>query len=265
MTEPVDLATEAAQVLSDRTGVYAHDVALVLGSGWAGSADLLGEEVASIPAVEVPGFRESTVEGHSSLLRSFVTPTNSRVLILGGRCHFYESRDTSAVAHPVRVAAAAGCRTLILTNGSGSTRPEVGPGTPVLITDHINLTGATPLLGPVFTDLTDLYSKRLRALAREIDPHLAEGVYAQFPGPQYETPAEVRMAIGMGAQLIGMSTALEAIAARAAGLEILGLSLVTNLAAGIAGSAPNHDEVLLAGNAASPRMSRLLADIVGHL
>lgn len=265
MIESQELVTEAARVLADRTGVESHDVALVLGSGWAGAADLLGDEVASIPAAEVPGFRAPSVEGHSSSLLSLVTPAGLRVLVLGARHHYYESRDATAVAHPVRVAAATGCRTVILTNGCGSTRPEVGPGTPVLISDHINLTGATPLIGPRFTDLTDLYSPRLRTLARGIDASLVEGVYAQFPGPQYETPAEIRMAIAMGAHLIGMSTALEAIAARAEGLEVLGLSLVTNLAAGISGSALSHEEVLTAGVAAGPRLSRLLADIVGSL
>ncbi len=265
MTDPENLAAEAARVLADRAGVNAHDVALMLGSGWAGAVNLLGEEVASVPASEMPGFRAPSVEGHSSTIRSFVTTTGLRVLVLGARHHYYESRDASAVAYPVRMSAAAGCHTIILTNGCGSTRLEIGPGTPVLITDHINLTGATPLQGPAFTDLTDLYSIRLRAIARAIDPGLAEGVYAQFPGPQYETPAEVRMAIAMGANLIGMSTALEAIAARAAGLEILGLSLITNLAAGISDSALSHDEVLAAGDAAGPGLSHLLADIVGRL
>jgi purine-nucleoside phosphorylase len=265
MNELDTTATEAARVLVDRTEVGSHDVALVLGSGWVGAADLIGSEVASLNAVEVPGFRAPSVEGHSMSLRSLVTPTGLRVLVLGARHHYYESRDPMAVAHPIRVAAAAGCRTIILTNGCGSTRPEFGPGTPVLISDHINLTGATPLTGPRFIDLTDLYSSRLRALAREVDPSLAEGVYAQFPGPQFETPAEIRMAIAMGAHLIGMSTALEAIAARAAGLEILGISLVTNLAAGISDTALSHHEVLATGAAVGPRLSRLLADIVGRL
>ena len=263
MTDPESLAAEAARAFANRTGVKEHDVALVLGSGWAGAVDLLGEEVASVPATDMPGFRAPSVEGHTSTLRSFAASSGRRILVIGARHHYYESRDASAVAHSARMAAASGCRTIVLTNGCGSTRPEIGPGTPVLITDHINLTGATPLTGPAFTDLTDLYSTRLRALARAIDPTLAEGIYAQFPGPQYETPAEVRMAIAMGANLIGMSTALEAIAARAAGLEILGLSLVTNLAAGISDSALSHDEVVAAGDAAGPGLSRLLADIIG--
>jgi purine-nucleoside phosphorylase len=165
----------------------------------------------------------------------------------------------------VRTAAAAGCRVVVLTNGCGGLNPSWTPGTPVLISDHINLTGASPLRGATFIDLTDLYSSRLRALCQEIEPGLAEGVYAQFRGPQYETPAEVRMAGIMGADLVGMSTALEAIAAREAGLEILGLSLVTNLAAGMTGEPLNHEEVLEAGKAAAERMGRLLAQVVASL
>jgi purine-nucleoside phosphorylase len=265
MVDPLEVAREAAGVVADRTGVAAHDVALVLGSGWGTAADRVGPEVASIPASEVPGFFSPTVEGHSSALRSLVTPHGLRVLVLGARHHFYESRNATAVAHPVRTAAAAGCRIVVLTNGCGSTRPHIGPGTPVLIADHINLTGASPLIGPSFVDLTDLYSERLRTLARTVEPDLDEGVYAQFPGPQYETPAEIRMAVTMGANLIGMSTALEAIAARAAGVEVLGLSLVTNFAAGVSGEEIHHAEVLDVGRAAGPRISQLLATIVGHL
>jgi purine-nucleoside phosphorylase len=265
MNDPGPLAQEAARVLADRTGVASHDIALVLGSGWGAAAERMGSEAAAVQASEVPGFRTSTVGGHTSVLRSLVTPDGKRILILGARHHYYEARDVAAVAHPVRTAAAAGCGIVILTNGCGSTRPFVGPGTPVLIADHINLTGASPLIGPTFVDLTDLYSARLRTLARTVDPELAEGVYAQFQGPQYETPAEIRMAIAMGANLVGMSTALEAIAARAAGLEVLGLSLVTNLAAGMSEGEISHAEVLDAGKAAGPRISRLLADIVGRI
>jgi purine-nucleoside phosphorylase len=153
----------------------------------------------------------------------------------------------------------------VLTNGCGGLNPSWVPGTPVLISDHINLTGASPLRGATFIDLTDLYSSRLRTLCRALEPSLPEGVYAQFRGPQYETPAEVRMAGIMGADLVGMSTGLEAIAAREAGLEILGLSLVTNLAAGMTGEPLNHEEVLEAGRAAAQRMGRLLARVVRAL
>lgn len=255
------LAHAAAEVIADRTGVSQHDIALVLGSGWGGAAELLGQEVAAVDAADIPGFHAHAIPGHHSTIRSFETELGKRVLVLGARTHFYQVRDAGKVAHGVRTAAAAGCTQLVLTNGCGSTRTEVGPGSVVLIEDHINFTGATPLEGANFVDLTDLYSPRLRALAKTLDPTLPDGVYIQFTGPQYETPAEVRMASIWGANLIGMSTALEAIAARAAGLEILGLSLVTNLGAGIGGTL-NHQEVLDAGAEAAPRISRLLADIV---
>ena len=154
---------------------------------------------------------------------------------------------------------------MVLTNGAGGLRPEWGPGTPVLISDHINLTGVSPVEGATFVDLTDLYSARLRAVAREVDPSLEEGVYVQFPGPHYETPAEVRMARAMGGDLVGMSTALEAIAAREAGLEVLGISLVTNPAAGIGVGALDHEEVLAAGRAAAERCGTMLAEVVRRI
>lgn len=154
---------------------------------------------------------------------------------------------------------------MVLTNGCGGLNESWIPGTPVLIADHINLTATSPLEGATFVDLTDLYSSRIRALSREVDASLEEGVYAQFTGPHYETPAEVRMAKTLGADLVGMSTALEAIAARHAGMEVFGISLVTNLAAGISPAALSHAEVIEAGQAAGPRISRLLAEIIGKL
>lgn len=259
------LAADAAAAIAERTGVARHDIALVLGSGWGGAAELLGEEVASIPAGDIPGFSGHAIPGHHTTLRSFRTPGGKAVLVLGARSHFYQVRDAGVVAHGVRTAAAAGCTQLVLTNGCGSTRTEYGPGSVVIIADHINYTGATPLEGATFVDLSEVYSMRLRDVVRTIDPSLPDGVYIQFTGPQYETPAEVRMAAGWGANLIGMSTAIEAIAARAAGLEVLGLSLVTNLAAGIGGGTLDHQEVIDAGTEAGPRISRLLADVVAAL
>ncbi|TRW45119.1 purine-nucleoside phosphorylase [Georgenia yuyongxinii] len=265
-TDPSDVAGAAARLLAERTGVDRHDVALVLGSGWGGAAELLGDTVAEVPATDVPGFSASTVAGHVGRLTSVrIAGTDRHALVIAARTHFYEGRDVRRVAHGMRVAAAAGARTVVLTNGCGGLEPEWAPGTPVLISDHINLTGASPLEGATFVDLTDLYSARLRALAREVDPALPEGVYVQFPGPHYETPAEVQMARRIGGHLVGMSTALEAIAARHAGLEILGLSLVTNPAAGISPTPLAHEEVLEAGRAAGPRISRLLAEIVRRL
>jgi purine-nucleoside phosphorylase len=186
-------------------------------------------------------------------------------LVLGSRTHYYEGHGVRAVAHGVRTAAAAGCSVIVLTNGCGGLNPDWAPGTAVLISDHLNLTGASPLEGATFVDLTDLYSARLRAICREVEPNLPDGVYAQFRGPQYETPAEVRMAGILGADLVGMSTALEAIAAREAGLEVLGVSLVTNLAAGISDSPLDHAEVLEAGRAAAQRVGGMLAEVVRRI
>lgn len=265
-TDPFAAARDAAAVLTERTGSDRHDVALVLGSGWAGAADLLGETLAEVPADEVPGFHRPVVSGHVGTLRSIaIGESASRALVLGARTHLYEGRGVRQVVHGVRTAAAAGCRTAVLTNGCGGLRPEWGPGTPVLISDHLNLTATSPLEGASFVDLTDLYSSRLRAVAREVDPSLDEGVYAQFPGPHYETPAEVRMARTIGADLVGMSTTLEAIAARHAGMEVLGVSLVTNLAAGISPEPLDHAEVLEAGREAAPRIGALLAEITRRI
>ena len=265
-TDPFEAAREAAAVLAERTGSERHDVALVLGSGWAGAADLLGETLAEVPADEVPGFHRPAVTGHVGTLRSIaISGTDARALVLGARTHLYEGRGVRQVVHGVRTAAAAGCRTVVITNGCGGLRPEWGPGTPVLISDHVNLTATSPLEGATFVDLTDLYSSRLRAVAREVDASLDEGVYAQFPGPHYETPAEVRMARTMGADLVGMSTTLEAIAARHAGMEVLGISLVTNLAAGISPEPLDHAEVLEAGREAAPRIGVLLAEITRRI
>ena len=262
MTKAHDYAAEAARVLAEKTGIEHHDIALILGSGWGGAAELLGEEIASVNAADIPGFTGHAVAGHHAVHRSFRTPNGRTVLALGASQHFYQSRNASTVAHAVRMAAAAGCTQLVVTNGCGSVNPEFVPGTVVLLKDHINFTSATPLEGATFVDMTQTYTPRLRELARTIDGSLPEGVYMQFTGPQYETPAEVRMASILGADLVGMSTALESLAAREAGMEILGLSLVTNLAAGFGGETLDHQEVLDAGAAAAPRISALLAEIV---
>ena len=262
--DPHALAKDAAAALAAATGVDRHDVALVLGSGWVPAADLLGETVADLAVTDLPGFAPPAVQGHAGRVRS-VRTGDRRLLVLLGRTHLYEGRGVGPVVHGVRTAAAAGCRVVVLTNGCGGLDPAWSPGTPVLISDHINLTGRSPLTGATFVDLTDLYSARLRALCRQVDPTLPEGVYAQFPGPHYETPAEIRMVRAIGGQLVGMSTALEAIAAREAGLEVLGLSLVTNAAAGMTGEALNHEEVLAAGQEAATRMGSLLADVVTRL
>ena len=265
-TDPFEVAAAAAERLVELTGASSHDVALVLGSGWGPAGDLLGQTLAEVRTTDLPGFHPAAVAGHSGTIRSVrIGDTSRRALVFGTRTHFYEGRGVRAVVHGVRTAAAAGCSTIVLTNGCGGLNPDWAPGTPVLISDHLNLTAASPVEGATFIDLTDLYSRRLRDLCREVDPSLAEGVYVQFRGPHYETPAEVRMAGVLGGDLVGMSTTLEAIAARQSGLEVLGISLVTNLAAGISPTPLDHAEVLEAGRAAAQRCGRMLADVVRRL
>jgi purine-nucleoside phosphorylase len=261
VSTPAEEAAEAARVLAELTGVPRHDVALVMGSGWLPAVDALGEATAEVSTTDLPGFAPPAVVGHAGKIRS-VRSGDKQLLIFLGRTHFYEGLGVRAVVHGVRTAAAAGCRTIVLTNGCGGLNESWAPGTPVLISDHVNLTASSPIEGAHFVDLTDLYSPRLRELCRQVEPDLDEGVYVQFPGPQYETPAEIRMVRAIGGDLVGMSTTLEAIAAREAGLEVLGISLVTNLAAGITGEPLNHEEVLEAGKAAATRMGALLAAIV---
>jgi purine-nucleoside phosphorylase len=261
---PAASAAAAATALAEATGAAHHDVALVLGSGWVPAADALGTAQAEVPVTDLPGFAPPAVAGHAGRIRS--VPVQGRnVLVLLGRTHLYEGRGVAPVVHGVRVAAAAGCRTVILTNAAGGLRAGLQVGQPVLIADHLNLTARSPLVGPRFVDLTDAYAARLRALAREVDPTLAEGVYAALPGPHYETPAEIRMLRTLGADLVGMSTVLETIAARAEGCEVLGISLVTNLAAGSTGEPLDHEEVLAAGRACAGRMGELLARLIGKL
>jgi purine-nucleoside phosphorylase len=265
-TDPFEVARAAAAVIAERSGADRHDVALVLGSGWGQTADLVGETLATIDNADVPGFAKAAVAGHSGTMRSVaIADTGRRALVFGTRTHFYEGKGVRAVVHAVRTAAAAGCRTIVLTNGCGGLNPAWAPGTPVLISDHLNLTATSPIEGANFVDLTDLYSPRLREAARQVDPDLDEGVYVQFRGPHYETPAEVRMAKVLGGDLVGMSTTLEAIAARQAGLEVLGISLVTNLAAGISDQPLSHAEVLEAGQAAAERCGKLLAAVVATI
>jgi purine-nucleoside phosphorylase len=263
--DPYVLARDAADRIAELTGAPSHQVAVVLGSGWVPAADRIGTTVAELSVTDLPGFAPPAVEGHAGKVRSVVTDSGVRVLVFLGRTHLYEGRGVDAVVHGVRTAAAAGCRVVVLTNGCGGLDLDWPPGTPVLITDHINLTGLSPLHGARFVDLTDLYSRRLRLLCQEVEPGLAEGVYVQFPGPHYETPAEIRMVAAIGGSLVGMSTALEAIAAREVGSEVLGISLVTNAAAGLTGAALNHEEVLEAGRAAAERMGDLLGGVVGRL
>jgi purine-nucleoside phosphorylase len=263
--DPFAVAAEAGTAIRERFGIAGLDSAFVLGSGWSAAADDLGELVGSCELAELPGFAAPTVLGHGGSLRVVRTPTRTTVAVLTGRTHFYETRDVVQVVHGVRAMAAAGAKVMVLTNGCGSLNTNWGAGTVVLIADHINLTGASPLRGATFVDLSEAYAGRLRTLARGVDASLPEGVYVQFGGPQFETPAEVRMAGVLGGDLVGMSTTLETIAAREAGLEVLGISLVTNLAAGISPEPLNHQEVLQAGRQAAPRLRQLLAGIAAAL
>ena len=277
MTAPVDpraLVAEAAEAIAQRTSVARHDVVVVLGSGWTPAADRFGEVTAELPVAELPGFPSVAVAGHSGLLRSIEAEGGRRILALLGRVHAYEGHPLSAVVHGVRAAVRAGCGTVVLTNAAGGLRDGMRVGQPVLIADHLNLTGRSPLEGapapaelglPRFVDLTEAYSSRLRALAVAVDPTLESGVYAGLPGPHYETPAEIRMLRTLGADLVGMSTVHEVIAARHAGAEVLGLSLVTNLAAGLGEGDLDHADVLEAGRVAAEAMGDLLAQVVRTL
>lgn len=263
MTTARELAQSAAAVIGERSGWDRFDVAVVLGSGWHGVTSTIPVRC-ELDYATLAGFHPTGVPGHAGHVVC-AEVHGHRMLLMSGRTHLYEGFGVDAAVHNVRVAAATGCATLILTNGAGSMHLDWPPGTPVLLADHINLTGRTPLVGPSFVDMVDAYSPRLRALAKRVDADLPEGVYAQVHGPQYETPAEVRMASAIGADLVGMSTALETITARSLGLEVLGLSLVTNIAAGMSDSGVHHDDILHAGLAARDRVSALLLNILEAL
>jgi len=267
--DPYALAEQAAAVVAERTGVARHDVAIVLGSGWGDAAAAIGEVVSDGPLSDIPGLAQPTVRGHAGRLLSLGVD-GLAVLVLAGRSHLYEGYDAHAVVHGVRTAVCAGCSIVVLTNAAGCLDPSITVGSPVVIRDQLNLTGTTPMIGahpPAgypsrFCDMTDVYDPALRALAREVDPALPEGIYAGLLGGAFETPAEIRMLATLGADLVGMSTVLEAIAARHLGARVLGISLVTNHAAGIARTPLDHREVLEAGAAAAPRMAGLLAGVL---
>lgn len=228
-------------------------IAVVLGSG-LGDLDL-GKPSLEIPYASIPGFPKVRVKGHPGRL-SIVGPA----AILRGRVHGYEGHPLEVVVGPVRTMAALGVRRLVLTNAAGGIRRSLRTGALMVISDHLNLMGQNPLRGgPNFVDLTGVYETGLRALRG-----LPKGVYAGVPGPSYETPAEVRMLRTLGADAVGMSTVPEAIAARAAGLEVLGISLITNAAAGTTSTAVSHEEVLEAADRARPRMASLLRRIVAE-
>ena len=270
--ERVRAAAEAAAVHLDASGA---DVAIVLGSGLGGVSDRL-QEARSAPYSSLPGFPETTVAGHPGRLVSGLL-AERKTLLLCGRVHGYEGYPASEVGFGVRVAAALGARTLVVTNAAGGVDPSFSAGQIVAISDHINLTGTSPLtgpnderLGPRFVDMTDAYAPGLRALAAAqavpvLGRPLAEAIYAGMAGPAYETPAEVRLLRTLGAGLVGMSTVHEVITARHAGLAVLGLSLVANPAAGVADGPLRHEDVTRAAAAGADAMGRLIAAVVGAL
>ena len=268
--DPYELAQRAAEHIVSAFG-GSHDLLAILGSGWAHAASVL-ETTKEIQVTDIPGFTKPSAIGHGGSLKS-VEVGKTRVLLLTGRTHLYEGHGVNSVVHGVRSAAFAGCKTVVLTNAAGCLRSDWGVGATALISDHINLTGHSPLTGdnppfPLhgrFVDLTDAYSLRLRALAKGVDPSLNEGVYMGFHGPHFETPAEIRAARLWGADLVGMSTVMETIAARHMGMEVLGLSLATNLAAGMTGEKLSGDEVLAIGQAAATRVGGLLASILKQI
>ncbi len=268
MTNPYELSQHAADALREHSGVDSYDIAIVLGSGWKEGAESLGTVTSSIATTDLPGFVAPTVAGHSGQIMSLEV-AGKHIALVSGRVHLYEGNTAHQVVHPVRTVVAAGAGTVVLTNACGGIDPTIGAGSVVMIRDHINLTATSPMEGDAppdgygarFVDLTDLYSQRLRAGAHSVAPELTEGVYAGFRGPHYETPAEINMARTMGATLVGMSTVLEAIAARHLGADVMGLSLVSNLAAGVSSTPLNHLEVLEAGEHAA----RSLGDLLGRL
>jgi purine-nucleoside phosphorylase len=265
---PLRAAVQAAAEIAERTGFATHDIALVMGSGWVTAVDALGMPKYECNAEELTGFLPPAVEGHSGKVRSYEIEDGGkkvRALVFLGRTHLYEGKGMEPVVHGVRTAVKAGCKVILLTNACGGINTNYKVGQPVLIRDHISLTAATPLVGATFVDLTDLYSKRLRAIVKSADSSLEEGVYVHWRGPTYETPAEILMMRGMGADLVGMSTVPEAIAAHALGAEVLAISLVTNAAAGVTGEKLNHEEVIAAGKAAASRMGALIKSVIPNL
>jgi purine-nucleoside phosphorylase len=268
--DPFARAEISAAALRERAGVDGFDAAVVLGSGWQAAADAIGAPELEVPLADLGGFQQPGVKGHAASVR-YVKKGQRRILVFLGRVHLYEGHDPHAVVHGVRTAIAAGCGAIVLTNAAGGINVGYAVGEPVLISDHINLTGRSPLWGPLpsrvpsrFADLTDAYSGRLRALAMQLDPSLAEGVYAGLPGPHFETPAEIRMLRAAGADLVGMSTVLEAIAARHLGAEVLGISIVSNPAAGLSDVPIDHRDVLAATGASAARVGALLSELLSR-
>jgi len=268
-----DRVSEAAEFIASRTALRPA-IGAILGSGLGGFAALI-EKPSTLPYAEIPHFPQSTAPGHGGRLL-IGTLNGVPIAVMQGRVHGYEGYSASQIAFPTRVLARFGIRTLILTNAAGGIRTSFHEGQLVLISDHINLTGMNPAAGPNderfgerFFDMGDAYSRRLRALAHEAAKTegfaLEEGVYIGLQGPSYETPAEIRAFRTLGADLVGMSTVLETIAARHMGVEVLGVSCVTNMAAGIKEQPLTTEEVLETGKLVERQFARLLSRIVAAI
>jgi purine-nucleoside phosphorylase len=257
--DPYALAGQAADRLRTLTGVDTYDAFVVLGSGWAAAADTIGDPHVVIAMESLPGFLAPVAEGHVNQIHS-VAVDGHPVLVFAGRTHLYEGHGPAAVVHAVRTAAAAGCRLGVLTNANGSLREDWPLGSGVLIGDHLNLSGTSPLVGPRFVDLTDAWSPRLRGIAHQADPELREGVYAMLSGPQFETWAEALALRTLGADILGMSTVLEAIAARELNVELLGVSVVTAIEGSPEGIDPA--QVVAIGADAAKRLAPMIAIVM---
>jgi purine-nucleoside phosphorylase len=266
-TDPIHALHAAAVVIAARTGVDRHDAAVVLGSGLSDFAGRLDGAI-EIPYEDIPGFAVPQVVGHGGMLLS-VPIGNRRLLLLAGRVHAYEGWSMSEVVFGVRAAVSTGVKNIMLTNAAGGISDEFAPGDLVIISDHLNLTGNSPLtgpnddrIGPRFPDMSEVYTRHLRTelagVFEEVGVPPREGVYAWFPGPSYETPAEVRMARTLGADLVGMSTVPEAIAAKHMGANVVAVSLVTNHAAGITDAPLSHNEVTATAARAASKFSAVL-------
>ena len=263
MSEAAGNASRTARELARRTGVDHHDVLVILGTGLAPAAERLGAGGPSIPLATLPFFPRYTATGHRA--QGWSVPIGEKmVLVFAGRCHAYEGIELSEVVHPLRTGIAAGCSTVILTAAVGGIRHDLSPGAIMAVSDHLNLTGRSPLTGPEFVDMVGAYAPELRALALstpDVGP-LATGIYAQVLGPQFETPAEIQMLRTLGADVVGMSMAFETIAARHAGAAVLGLAVVTNAAAG---SGMDIADIAEVGAAASSTVAEVIRHVVRSL
>jgi purine-nucleoside phosphorylase len=255
----------ALPTLRDRLGA-APDVAVVLGSGLSGLAGALDGVEARVDYADLPGFVPSTVAGHPGRV-SVGTWAGARVALLEGRVHAYEGHSAAQVVSPVRAVAGWGAEIVILTNAAGGIADACRRGRLMLIEDHLNLTGTSPLVGPRFIDMSDAYDAELRAMLRAAPggEKLATGVYAGLLGPQYETPAEVRMLATLGASAVGMSTVLETIALRAEGVRVAGISCITNRAAGLDDAALDHEDVRATAQQSQVELSRLIEGFLAVL